>query len=89
MITRRYEKVQSIEDLDALLDKDQHDFLIANGLMRSSKSIHHGEQEGTYEIYNHIDDSEQILTREQLLDKEYTNIGEAMKYGTFYCEIIE
>jgi hypothetical protein len=32
-------------------------------------------------VWNLIDDSEQELTESQILDSEYSNIGEAMKKG--------
>ena len=78
-------KISSIELLDEALDNDIHEFFIALGAGRSSKDIYHGEEEGFYEIYNYIDDTEQVLTKEQLMDEEYTNIGKAIKNGCFYA----
>jgi len=37
-------------------------------------------------VLNLIDDSEQELTESQILDKAYTNIGEAMEKGALIID---
>jgi len=51
--------------------------LMLNGGLRSSKTINYGGE--IFYIRNHVDDSEQELNSEQIMDKEYTNIGEGIK----------
>jgi len=48
-------------------------------MIRSSKHIYYNEDVNTFEVINHIDDSEQTLTEEQLFNEDYTNIGIALK----------
>jgi hypothetical protein len=37
-------------------------------------------------VFNLIDDSEQELTESQILDREYSNINEAMKKGALIMD---
>lgn len=82
-----YRKITNIEDLNRALDEEHNDFVMTNGIVRSSKWITYGEKEGEYEILNLIDDTYDFLTGEQLLNG--SNIGKAMKSGSFFCEIDE
>ena len=82
-----YIKIKSIKDLDNAIAKGIHDYIIQIGILRSSKDIRK-TKDGFYQIYNYIDDAEQILSKEQLMDDNYTNIGRAMKSGSFYAEKI-
>ena len=82
-----YKKINTIDDLNRALNEDNTDFVMANGLVRSSKFITYGDNDGEYDIINLIDDSRQILTEAQLFDPEWSNIGTAMKNGAFFCEI--
>lgn len=78
-------QVKSISQLnDILSDKKVHEFrTILNGGMFSRKDMN--KKRGYYHITNHIDDSKQKLTEEQLTDLEYTNIGMSIKKGALVC----
>ena len=56
-------------------------FILLNGGLRSSKFIRYRPEDKSFYVFNYIDDSEQILTEGQMLDSEYSNIGEAMEKG--------
>jgi uncharacterized protein YaaR (DUF327 family) len=78
-----------IKDIDHLkkLSKDGLDCHIRlNFNFRSSKHIYYNEDTNIFEIINYIDDSEQSLTEEQIFDKDYTNIGEALKHNALYID---
>ncbi len=71
--------IKNIEQLKEL-SKDGLDCHIRlNFGLRSSKHIYYNEDVNTFEVINHIDDSEQTLTEEQLFNEDYTNIGIALK----------
>lgn len=72
--------IENIEQLNYLLDlKDQVDCFIAlNGGMKSSKSIWYDKDTNKYTILNEIDDSEDVLTEEELFLEDKTLIGAAM-----------
>lgn len=57
---------------------------ISFGIARSSKSIFFDEDEGKFSILNEIDDSEQMLSEDELNDECLTNIGKAIKHNAFY-----
>lgn len=80
------EQITSIEQLkkEARGDKDAEFFILLNGNLRSSKRIVWEEDEQRFLIINYIDDSEQELTKEQLMDTSYTNIGLAMTKGALF-----
>lgn len=84
-----YKKITTIDDLNRALDEGCTDFVITNGIARSSKFITYGDNDGEYEIINLIDDSRQILTEAQLFEPAWSSIGLAMKNGAFFCEIDE
>lgn len=83
----KYQKITTIKELNDALNEGCTDFVITNGIVRSSKFITYGDNDGEYEIINLIDDSRQILTEAQLFEPAWSNIGLAMKNGTFFCEI--
>ena len=63
------------------------DFYIAlRGRLRSSKHIRWIPESGIFWICNMIDGSEQDLTEGQIMDPEYTNIGEALRMGALFLE---
>lgn len=77
------EKVNSIQHLKELCGNNSTEFFIAlNGGARSSKSIMYHEQKDLFEILNHIENSNQLLTEYELFTE--SNIGEAIKKQTFY-----
>jgi len=55
-----------------------------NGGVVSRKLIQWDEEEKTFWVLNCIDDTEQTLTEKQMMDKEYTLIGEAIRKKAFY-----
>jgi len=82
-------KVNSIDELVGMLSDGSNleEFFINLGGIRSSKNIYLDEDEKGNEVFNvlnEIDDTTQILTREQLADTKYTNIGKAIIDGRFY-----
>jgi hypothetical protein len=83
-IMKEYLKVKSIKHLNKLLKQDFNSyFILLNGGLRSSKDIYL-TAEGSYQIFNDIDDSEDILTEKELFDTSITNIGKAIRIGAFY-----
>lgn len=76
-------KIESVEQLKAESKDVGEFFILLNYGLRSCKRIWWN---GThFFIYNFIDDTEQKLTPEQL-HSEATNIGKAIKLGSFYKE---
>ena len=79
-------KVNSVEELKEMLvgtEESPVDFCIANGMVRSSKSLMLTE-EGKVNILNEIDDTEQTLAFEELGNQELTNIGVSIDRGIFF-----
>jgi len=81
-------RIRTIEKLKELAkDEDGLDcFILLNGNLRSSKHIRYYPDDDCFYVFNLIDDSEQELTESQILDKAYTNIGEAMKKGALIMD---
>jgi len=61
-------------------------FILLNGGLRSSKHIRYYPDDNSFYVLNLIDDSEQELTESQIIDKVYTNIGEAMRKGALIMD---
>lgn len=78
-------KVKDVAHLRELVASGKHRFFIQLNLgLRSSKFITgNGDK---FCIFNEIDGSEDRLTEEELFDKSLTNVGEAIKYGAFFCK---
>ena len=74
-------RIRKIEQLKELAKDGLDCFILLNGGLRSSKYIRYCPDDNSFYVLNLIDDSEQELTESQILDSEYTNIGEAMKKG--------
>ena len=72
-------RIRNIEQLKELANDGLDCFILLNGGLRSSKHIRYYPDDNGFYVLNLIDDSEQELTESQILDSEYTNIGEAMK----------
>ena len=81
-------RIKTIEQLKELAKgEDGLDcFILLNGNLRSSKHIKYYPDDNRFYVLNLIDDSEQELTESQILDKAYTNIGEAMKKGALIMD---
>lgn len=59
-------------------------FILLNGGLRSSKRIEWHEEDKVFCVVKEIDDTVQELTEEQIMDREYTLIGEAMQKGALF-----
>jgi len=73
--------IRTIEQLKELAQNGLECFILLNGGLRSSKYIRYHCEDNSFYVFNYIDDTEQELTESQILDGEYTNIGEAMEKG--------
>lgn len=78
-------KVKDVAHLRELVASGKHRFFIQLNLwLRSSKFITgNGDK---FCIFNEVDGSEDVLTEEELMDEDLTNVGKAMKYGALFCE---
>lgn len=77
-------KVNSLSELKQFISNGIHDYFIQlNFGLRSSKSIDYND--GKFYVQNCIDDTEQELTEEQMMDRDFTNIGYAIKQGAFFA----
>jgi len=81
-------RIRTVRQLKELA-KDENGldcFILLNGGLRSSKHIRYWPDDNSFYVLNLIDGSEQELTESQILDKEYSNIGEAMKKGALIMD---
>ena len=74
-------RIRTIEQLKESAKNGLDCFILLNGGLRSSKHIRYYPDDNSFYVLNLIDDSEQELTEAQILNSDYTNIGEAMKKG--------
>jgi uncharacterized protein YaaR (DUF327 family) len=79
-------RIRTIRQLKELAKNGLECFILLNGGLRSSKHIRYYPDDNSFYVLNLIDDSEQELTESQILDSEYTNIGEAMKKGALIMD---
>ena len=78
-------KVLSVAHLREMVQAGKHDFFVCSYLgLRSSKYINL-LQDGRFSIVNEADDTEDVLTEEDIMDKRMTNVGEAITKGAFWC----
>lgn len=77
-------KIKNIEELKSLSTNGLECFILLNFGLRSSKHVWYDSEAKAFEVINYIDDSEQRLSEEEIIKKEFTNIGEAMEKGAFY-----
>lgn len=59
-------------------------FIQLNGGARSTKRIRYDHWRETFHVTNEIDGSKQVLTSDELMDSNVTNIGTAIRAGAFY-----
>lgn len=80
-------KVKSVAHLREMVRAGHHDFFVvlAGGLARRSKEID-VDSDGKFYVFNEIDGTEDVLTEEELMDRNITNIGYAITNGAFYCD---
>ena len=79
-------RIKTIEQLKELAKNGLDCFILLNGGLRSSRHVRYYPDDNSFYVLNLIDDSEQELTESQVLDKAYTNIGEAMKKGALIMD---
>lgn len=82
-------KISTLEELRAAASRPYgaHVYIsLAGGMMRSSKYIEYGTISKNYWIWNLSDDSSQTLEENQIMDRAYTNIAEAMALGALVLE---
>ena len=75
-------RIRTIQQLKELTTKGGLEcFILLNGGLRSSKYIRYHPEDNSFYVFNYIDDTEQELTEAQILDRQHSNIGEAMEKG--------
>jgi len=79
-------RIRTIEQLKEPAKNGLECFILLNGGLRSSKYIRFHPEDNSFYVLNYIDDTEQQLTESQILDSEYTNIGEAMEKGALITD---
>lgn len=77
-------QIESIETLKKESSRGAEFFIRLKGCLRSSKYISWDEKTQRFVIWNYIDDTEQVLTKAQLMDGDYTNIGYAITNGALF-----
>ena len=82
---KKCKRVSSLNELKSMCERKQTSFFIhLNFGMRSSKSIYYEPVTDSFTVLNEIDDTEQVLNSKQIMDDDYTNIGKAIRFGSFY-----
>lgn len=78
-------KISSVQQLKKLAKENALDCFIAlcGGALRSSKNVYWASGDKYFSVINEIDDSEQILSEQELFTQ--SNIGEAIKNGCFFA----
>lgn len=79
-------KVTSIQQLKELLDNGENEFVVTNGLVRSSKFINHSLKVDGIFILHEIDDSNEDMTWDEL-EQSDNYINDKIAKGMLYCEI--
>jgi len=79
-------RIESVEQLKDAASGGCECFIALVGCLRSSKYIHYDESDNTFAVINYIDGSEEVLSEEQLMDKDCSNIGVAMKRGALFLD---
>ena len=54
------------------------------GWIKSVKRIKFDSKLNRFSVFNEIDETRQLLTPGEMMDKNFTNIGEAMNQKAFY-----
>lgn len=77
-------RIESVEQLKKeSLDGAEFFIVLCHNLI-SRKYVRWDEDEGKFEIINWVDDSEQMLTEEEIMESGITNIGKAIRKKAFY-----
>jgi len=77
-------KISGLEELKQESMKGAEFFILLASVIRSTKHIRWDPEAKQFHIINRVDGSSQHLTEEQMMDKDVTNIGEAIRKGAFY-----
>ena len=81
-----FTRVNSLDELKQMCNGVTKDFFIQlNFGIRSSKNISYNKDTDTFYILNEIDDTKQELNSQTIMDEDYTNIGKAITFGSFYA----
>jgi hypothetical protein len=74
-------RITVMEQLKAEAEQGAEFFILLNRGFRSSKDIVWDAEANKFHIFNQIDKTVQHLNERQLMDRDFTNIGFAMKRG--------
>lgn len=81
-----FTRINSLDELKQMCNGVTKDFFIQlNFGIRSSKNISYNKDTDTFYILNEIDDTKQELNSQTIMDEDYTNIGKAITFGSFYA----
>jgi hypothetical protein len=80
-------KIENMEQLKSEAKNGLDCSISLNGCLRSSKHIWYDEDSNEFEIISLIDGSEQRLTPEEMMDKNFTNIGDAIQKGSLIKDL--
>ena len=79
-----FKLITSLEELEAE-SEDTSEFIVRlNGGIASRKIITWDKEKKKFWVVNCIDDSEQILSREDMMDRRLTIIGDAIRKNAFF-----
>lgn len=80
--------VKSVEQLHELIDQGHNEFaILLNGPCFSRKTIEYNRKSHKFIVFNHIDDTDQKLTVEELMNDNITNIGKAIRLSALVAII--
>jgi len=79
-------KINSMEELKKKSEGGAEFFILLRYNLRSSKWIVWDEEATQFYVTNLIDGTEQSLTEDQIMNREYTNIGYAMTKGALFMD---
>lgn len=83
----KYRKINNIDELkQACYDHSASFVMQLNFGLRSSKDIEYNPGNKKFSVLNYIDDSEQTLSEDEIMDDNITNIGKAIRHGSFFLE---
>ena len=79
-------RIRTIAQLKKLAEEGMECFTLLNGGLRSSKFIRYNPDDNSFYVFNYIDDSEDVLTEAQILDKSFGNIAKAIEKGALIMD---
>lgn len=84
----RFIRIKSTKALLAAIErKPFRFFILLNYGAWSVKRIRYRPRQRVFSIHNEIDGTRQELTTSQLMSPKHSNIGPAMRAGSFYAEV--